>query len=191
MFSGVWSPHPTRGEIFIVSSDIDEKFQLFPSLGCFTQAWFKGICVSDRYALFGVAQIALERSRRRRGRRMPAPDAPTSRFAPPPPRALIPVSESCIFLYLIPFDSVICSGTGLLLSPSTVISFYLTSKVTLYYSARRFVFFFLFLIPLKHFRFKDLQQLQVLISKGQALVGTSLQFWAVEVQKQRDLNQKY
>jgi len=135
----------------------------------------KGICVSE-YALFGVAQIALERSRRRRGRRMPAPDAPTSRFAPPPPRALIPVSESCIFLYLIPFDSVICSGTGLLLSPSTVVSFYLTSKVTLYYSARRFVFFFLFLIPLKHFRFKDLQQLQVLISKGQVLVEIACGF---------------
>jgi hypothetical protein len=64
---------------------IQSIVQLFRSLGCFTQAWFKGICVSE-YALFGVAQIAQERSRRRRGRRMPAPDAPS-----PQPAGNLPV----------------------------------------------------------------------------------------------------
>jgi hypothetical protein len=41
--------------------------------------------------LLGVAQIAPGRSRRMRGRQSPALGALTSRFAPPPPRALIPV----------------------------------------------------------------------------------------------------
>ena len=149
--------------------------QLFRSLGCFTRACFKGIRVSE-HALFGAAQIALERSRRRRGRRIAALGAPTSRFAPPPPRALIPVINT------IPFDSVISSGAGLLLSPSYhFVTFYLIgenylSLVTFYYKVVVDLVFSIFSVPLKHFRFKDLQQLQVLISKGQALVGTSLQF---------------
>jgi len=93
--------------------------QLLRSLGCFTQACFKGIRVSE-YGWFGVAQIALERSRRRRGSRMPALGAPTSRFAPPPPRALIPVINT------IPVNSAISSGAGLLLSPSyDFVTFYL------------------------------------------------------------------
>ena len=93
--------------------------QLFRSLGCFTRACFKGIRVSE-HALFGAAQIALERSRRRRGRRIAALGAPTSRFAPPPPRALIPVINT------IPVNSAISSGAGLLLSPSyDFVTFYL------------------------------------------------------------------
>jgi hypothetical protein len=43
-----------------------------------------------------VVQIALERSRRRRGRRIPAPDVLTSRFAPLPLRALILVIISFV-----------------------------------------------------------------------------------------------
>jgi len=90
-----------RGEVFLVSSDIDRcevsghraVVSIAGLLYLPRLALREGIPVSE-YAWFGAAQIALERSRRRRGRRMPALGAPTSRFVPPPPRAPTPVIGS-------------------------------------------------------------------------------------------------
>jgi hypothetical protein len=66
------------------------------------QAWFTGVSTRiSEYALLGVAQIVPGRSRKMRGRQRPALDALTSRFAPPPPRALIPVIRWFMFLHWI------------------------------------------------------------------------------------------